>query len=244
MIRRSNIQSDVLVINQCDADKTEKFAFLNKAGESCTARIIHTTERGLSRSRNMAIRNATGDLCLFCDDDIELEDQYVSSIVDAFQNYPDKSIIAFRIKYFKKECSLETKKINIFNAAKISSVQIVFDRNKISHEILFCEKMGSGTGNGGGEENKFLVDCIKAGHKVLYVPSLIATVNQTQSLWFNGFDKRYWLNRGWVAKMIYGYFLGYVYIWYTIIFRANQIDQENSWLNHISWLHKGFFESR
>ena len=53
IIRRSNIQSDVVVINQCNENRREDFTFRNRKGEECKAIVIYTTERGLSRSRNM-----------------------------------------------------------------------------------------------------------------------------------------------------------------------------------------------
>ena len=61
IIQRSNVQTDVVVVNQCDHDSVEEFDFVNKKGKICHAKFICTNERGLSRSRNMAIRNAWGD---------------------------------------------------------------------------------------------------------------------------------------------------------------------------------------
>lgn len=244
IIERTNIQSDVLIINQCNEEKTEEFIFKNKKGEDCKCRMIYTKERGLSRSRNMAIKYASGDICLVCDDDEVLESDYVDKITKAFEINKNIDIIAFRLNHPTKKFSMKTHSINILKCAKIGSWQISFRRSKIYNKVRFCEKMGSGTGNGGGEENKFLVDCIKKGLKIIYVPDLIATVAQTQSMWFHGYTKKYWIDRGWVAKMIYGYILGYIYIWYTIIFRSKKNDKENKWINHFIWMHKGFIEKR
>ena len=79
IIKRSNVQSDVVVVNQCDHDSVEEFDFLNKKGITCHAKFINTTERGLSRSRNMAIENAQkADVCYICDDDEYLVDDYIN----------------------------------------------------------------------------------------------------------------------------------------------------------------------
>ena len=83
IIERSNVQTDVVVVNQCDKDSVDEFDFKNKKGETCHAKFINTTERGLSRSRNMAIRNAWGDVCLICDDDEWLSDDYADTIIKA-----------------------------------------------------------------------------------------------------------------------------------------------------------------
>lgn len=56
--------------------------------------------------------------------------------------------------------------------------------------VFFDEHLGAGTGNGGEEELKFLLDCQNAGLKIYYVPTEIASVAQTESTWFHGFDEK------------------------------------------------------
>lgn len=242
IIKRTNIQSDVLVVNQCDENKEESFEFTNKNGEICRARMIYTTERGLSKSRNTAIGNATGDICLLCDDDEVMEDNYVDKIVSAFEDHPCYDIIAFNVAINGRMFPQKSYSVHYFQTARISSCQIAFRRNRI--DILFCEKMGSGTGNGGGEENKFLMDNLKRGRKIGYVPQLIASVFPTDSQWFHGYNKKYWINRGWTAKMIYGWFWGYIYLWYCVLRRNWRVDKVNSCFRTMAWMHMGFMERR
>lgn len=244
IVARTNVQSDVLVVNQCDRDGYDEFTFINKSGKSCLARIIHTTERGLSKSRNMALKNAKGDVCLICDDDEVMEDDYVEKIVVAFEKYQKEQIIAFRLIHPSRKFSEKTYRVGFLQTAGLGSWQIAFRRMEIVGKVTFCEKMGAGTGNGGGEENKFLVDCIKLGLKIRYVPSLIASVKQTESTWFHGYTQQYWISRGWTAKMIYGIFFGYIYIWYIVLFRNRRIDKTNNRFHQLVWLHRGFVENR
>ena len=35
IIKRSNVQSDVVVVNQCDHDSIEEYDFVNKKGRTC-----------------------------------------------------------------------------------------------------------------------------------------------------------------------------------------------------------------
>ena len=97
IIERSNVQSDVIVVNQCDKDSVEEFDFVNKKGRKCHAKFICTTERGLSKSRNMAIRNAWGDICLICDDDETIADDCEEKILRAYSENPDAALIAFAL---------------------------------------------------------------------------------------------------------------------------------------------------
>lgn len=66
-----NANTDILVINQCNFDGYDE-----KYYNGYKIRMISTTERGLSKSRNMAIKNAMGDICIFCDDDVVYRDEY------------------------------------------------------------------------------------------------------------------------------------------------------------------------
>lgn len=244
LIMRTNIQSDVLVVNQCNEDKEEEYSFVNKKGEKCVARIINTTDRGLSRSRNMAIRNAKGEICLFCDDDEVFEDDYVEKIAGAFQNNPRYDIILFALRWPQRIFPNKSYRVGYFQSGRVGSVQIGFRNIDSVTSIHFCENMGSGTGNGGGEECKFIVDNLKQGVKVKYEPLLIATVFQAESQWFHGYNNQYWTNRGWISKKVYGYFLGYIHLWYTLILRCQKLDKDNHWYSHFLWLHQGFFSKR
>lgn len=227
------------MINQCDTDSQEEFYFDNIFGEKCRALIINTTERGLSNSRNHAIRNAIGKICLFCDDDEVLESNYVETITNAFKKHK-ADIIVFKLNFLHKKCPNKIIKLNLFNAGNITSPQIAINRIKIlSSEISFCEKMGSGTGNGAGEENKFICDSLKLGLKAKYVPELIGKTIVSESHWFHGYNETYWINRGWTYKMIHGKLLGSLFIAFATL-RAHKIDTINKTSKILIWLIRGF----
>ena len=157
IIQRSNIQTDVLIINQCDRDAIDEYSFPNQLGKTCHARMIHTTERGLSRSRNLALQYATGDICVFCDDDEIFETNYEQTILQAFKANPDYALIAFRLNYSRKTFPKDICTYNRFTSGRLSSAQLAFERQKIlSTGVAFDTQLGSGTGNGGGEETKWL----------------------------------------------------------------------------------------
>lgn len=89
LVETSKITSQVLLINQCD--QNTEFA-------SQRIRMISTTERGLSNSRNMALKYAVGEICILCDNDEIFEDNYETVICKAFERLPDADIIAFSIE--------------------------------------------------------------------------------------------------------------------------------------------------
>lgn len=245
IIERSNVQTDAVIVNQCDKDEILCFDFKNKNGENCHVKFISTKERGLSRSRNMAISNACGDICYICDDDELLEDNYEDIITKAYSSRPSCDILTFALHrknyiYPKKE-----KKVGIKDILKTSSVQITFKRDSIiRNNIMFDMQMGSGTGHGGGEENKFLMDCRRKGMGIYYIPEIIATVKSEDSQWFHGFTEKYFKDTFWAARRSLGSPLALVYIFYWCLYRSKYFKIEMSKIKMIKYSFMGFFEKR
>ena len=248
IIARSNVQTDVVVVNQCAKDSVEEFDFINKKGETCHAKFINTTERGLSKSRNMAIDNAWGDICQICDDDETLPDDYENVIIEAYNQNKNAGVITFALNRLDVEMSYPVAKMSLGfkEILRTSSLQITFSRNLLRKtDIRFDEKMGSGTGNGGGEENHFLLDCRKAGFKMLYIPEIIATVNKGESKWFKGYTEKYFRDRGWTSRRNLGFFMGYAFVLYNVINHRHEFTKDGLSLGKVLLnMNKGFFEKR
>ena len=226
IIQRSNIQSDVVVINQCDHDAFEEFEFVNKRDEICKVKFISTIQRGLSKSRNLAIKYASGDVCLICDDDECLDDNYPELISDI---YKDTKIdfAAFKLEYNKKYWKKQ-RCINKITALKIASWQISFRRDAIvSHRIRFDEKLGSGVSKAGGEEIQFLYDCISKKLRGHYFPVFIGKHLQSgESQWWKGYNIDYFRDRGIFTRRLMGRFNASLYGLYFLIAKHREYKRD------------------
>lgn len=247
IIERSNVQSDVVVVNQCDHNRVEEFNFLNKQGRICHAKFISTTERGLSKSRNMALLNSWGDICLIADDDERFADNYEEIIIKAF-NELDSDVIVLGFHYTNRLRNNFTKrtKINWLNFLKVCSVQISFKRDAImTNSIWFAENMGSGSGNGSGEENKFISDCLKKQLIIYAEPSDIAEIdyNVEGSKWFKGYDKNYFVKKGWSIKQSIGIIGASLFSVVMCIRRASLIKNDINPIKAFIYMIKGVFSN-
>ena len=232
---KTNVHSDALLINQCDVEeKSEKhFSYGN-------LRIVSTTERGLSRSRNMALENALGDICLICDDDEYLYDDYPRLIAQAYDDYPDADLICFQVKRLGKKYSNKAFRVKYLKSLRISSWQITMRIDSVRKAgVIFDLKFGSGTPVGAGEENIFLFDCLKKGLKIYYVPICIGEVSQAKSNWFCGFDKTYFLNRGRIIRRLFGRGLGVSYCLYFAVSKYKAYRSNVSFFTAIRNLFNG-----
>ena len=90
MIKRSHITSDTVIINQCDEENYKEENICN-----ALLRTFSVTDRGLTKSRNLAISKSQADICIICDDDEIFNDGYEKAVSSAYDALPDADIIIF-----------------------------------------------------------------------------------------------------------------------------------------------------
>ena len=190
-----NIHTDCVVINQCDRELVRHTGHDTPKGR-VNVTYVETTQRGLSKSRNMAISNATESVCILCDNDVEYVADYDRIITDAFARY-DADAIVFFIKRPERDRPVfdRPKRMGYLSVLKIFSPEIAFRRDAVSG-IRFNESFGAGAKYFMGEENLFLYDLLKHKKKIMYVPEMIAATRDEQSTWFKGYDRGFFISRG------------------------------------------------
>lgn len=194
LLDRMNLATDAIVVNQCDCDSVEAF-------EHRGHRVlwIDTTERGLSKSRNMALRNATADICMLADDDMEYRPDYADTVCSAFSRI-DSELIRFQVCGIEgsfKDYPQQEQKVSFLRSMKMSSVEIAFRRTAFAEKgICFDELIGAGTEFLMGEENALLCQCLRRGLSIYYVPQVIADLHMGDSTWFNERNEAFFVGKG------------------------------------------------
>lgn len=193
ILKKIKINSDCVIVNQCEK---ENYNYIKEKN----IKFINSKERGLSRSRNLAIKNATADICLLADDDLEYINEYSEIVLKAFKENPYYDIITFQVEGKNKKFKnypIKEKKLNYITSLKVSSVEIAFRLKSIrERNIRFNEMLGTGSKYCMGEENAFIYECIKNGLKIKYIPIKLADLYIGKSSWFNGFNEKYFFDRG------------------------------------------------
>jgi glycosyltransferase involved in cell wall biosynthesis len=187
-----NINSDAIVVSQCNKNGIEKFNYKN-----FSITCIYSIERGLSRSRNLALYYATADIITIADDDFSYYDNYAEIVINAHTINPEYDILTFKVKDDKKYFPAK-KKLNKLLIHKVASNEITMKLasvKNISFNILF------GAGSSCflcGEENIFLNSCLKKKKKVMYIPQKIGYLREDtrSSSWFSGYNKEYMISHG------------------------------------------------
>lgn len=208
-------------------------------------RWFNTKERGLSRSRNMALKNARGELCLLCDDDEKLVDGYAQIIEKAFKEYPKADLVAFDFikiskthrykKAFEYGNSKTVKKAPRFKT--YGSVQLAFRREKIlGNELYFDTRFGAGSHIiSAGEESIWQNAAKKKGLLLLHVPQVIAHMNQEESSWFTEINPKYYYDLGACLGVSYPFLCHLLKYYYVINIRGKTLPA----LEQLKWLRAG-----
>ncbi len=184
-------------------------------------------ETGLSRSRNRLLQNACGDICVICDEDVNVSSDYYDTINKAYEDIPDADIITFQIltpdNLEYKNYSKSIFKHNHFTILRVSSIEITFKFSAIKNfNLKFDERFGLGSIYPGGEENIFLKDAIDAGLNVYYYPKPITIHPQESSNKI--INKDFFFIKGAILKRIYGR-LGIPIAFIFFIFQLRKIKR-------------------
>lgn len=234
LIGKTQIKSDVLLINQCNKNLVTEVVEDNRV-----IRCIHTTSRGLSNSRNMAMENAMGDLGILCDDDEILYKDYVERVVAAFEDLKKADIICFIVNRKDENYPSKPSKVKYFKSLKISSVQMVLKISSIKRAgVKFDKNFGAGSLNSSGEENIFLFDCLKKGLNIYYVPVPIGKLVPSESTWFEGYNEEYFVKRGRIFRRLFGWY-GYIHSIYFCLSKYRRYKRELTFIKALRFLYKG-----
>lgn len=139
-----NIQSNAVLINQCDFNKVE---MVNYKGHK--VKFMSLAERGVGLSRNTALMFAEGDICLMADDDMVYVDGYRDIVLNSFRENPKADMIMFNVPIYKngKRTNYDIVKkdrVRFYNSMKYGTVHIAFRRSSILRENIYFNLLFGG----------------------------------------------------------------------------------------------------
>lgn len=195
IIDKMNIATDVVVVNQCDTDEVHTF-------EHKGSRVIwcNSTERGLSKSRNLAMKYVRQEICLLADDDEVFVDDYEKIIVEEFEKLNNADLIFFNLypknPKHKWYVNQKIKKLKFYNILRYGSPRLAFKSRSVINEISFNELFGSGATFNCGEDSLFFMECLQAKLSLFASPKYIAEIEDGDSTWFDGYTEKFFFTKG------------------------------------------------
>lgn len=195
-IDEMKINSDVIFANQ-----TNETSYTEKHFNDFTAKMISTETRGVGINRNFGLQYADGDILLIADDDMVYTPNYTELARKAFEEFPDADAIIFNIETIGtdmgRRMNNKASRVRIFNCLNYGAARIAVRRSSLIRErISFSTCFGGGTIYSAGEDSLFICDMLRKGFKIYTYPATIASVDQTSSTWFSGYNEKYIYDKG------------------------------------------------
>lgn len=192
---KMNIRSNAIVANQCDRNEIQDFSW-----NGHKIRYLSFAERGVGLNRNNALMRATGDICLFADDDMRYCDDYVQTVTQAFREIPDADVIVFNLREKEGTRKMISKvgRVRFWNFLRYGTARVAVKRDAVRQNgIYFNQCFGGGTEHCHGEDNLFLAACLEKGLKIYAHPGFIAELTEERaSSWNTGYDEKYLRDQG------------------------------------------------
>ena len=173
-----------------------------------TVRVINSFEKGLSRSRNLALKNAIGKIVLIADDDVVYKKDFDKVIVQEHNQYDKKAVISFCIEtpdglLFKKYLQKAKMNLSLIELFNVLSIEISLNKSVLDElGVIFDQNFGLGSTFEMGEEAVFLSDIKNQNQQIAFVPSVIATHPEMSSNEKFDFARRYYIQGAFLTRVL------------------------------------------
>lgn len=200
-------QFRILIVNQSSLPDR---LYSNKSN----IRVLNVTDFGITKSRNLALKHAKEDICLFTDDDVVFKKDFQKTIVKAFQKFEDAGLIAFKAQNLKgqdyRNYYNENKRFDFKSIKGLMSIEIAVRKKMIlDKNIFFNERFGLGSEFETGEEYIFGRDILKNNISAYFFNSHIVSHADFNSGKDLGSDKIVYAR----AALNYSLYKNLVYLW-------------------------------
>lgn len=198
------LDSDAVIINQCEVSDCAEMDY-----NGHRIRFFSFPERGIGKSRNAAIERADGDICLFSDEDIVYQKGYAEAIEAEFAANPKADMILFNIEIEKERQTYfitERKQVHWYNCGRYGAVSFAVRRKSLLESgVRFSLLFGGGAQFLNGEDSLFLKEFMDKGYRVYTAPVTIGRECGGESTWFEGYNERFFHDRGVLYHYLYGW---------------------------------------
>ena len=203
LIRRMGLESDAVIINQCDRLGAEEIHYGGHRVRFCSF-----PDRGVGKSRNEAILRAEGDICLFSDGDIVYEPGYAQAVEAEFLRRQNADMILFNVTVEEARRTYHItrrKRVRWYNCGRYGAVSFAVRRDSLlASGVMFSLLFGGGAKYGSGEDSLFLKEFMDKGFSVYTAPVTIAREEAEESTWFKGYNEKFFRDKGVLYRFLYG----------------------------------------
>ncbi|WP_338350393.1 glycosyltransferase [Nonlabens tegetincola] len=171
----SEITENIIIVNQGTVVLDSEYSNIQ---------VINDAQLGLSRSRNIAIQNASKPLCWILDDDVQLLPGAIESVIES-HNTNNTAIITFKTRSDDNEPYYTlgdvSKQHDRKSIRKVLSPEITFKHKEIINKLSYDERFGLGSTFEDSENYIFLKEALDKGVSLMSDPKFVVKHPKTTS---------------------------------------------------------------
>ncbi|GIG54840.1 glycosyltransferase family 2 protein [Demequina activiva] len=211
--------AEVVVVAQTGGDQgpseseQETIAALEDKGAAVTV----LRSRGVAKSRNEVMRQATRKYLVFCDDDVTVDLDGISDVVAHMRDTGAALVLARAVDEdgnLRKKYTTRDRRLSLLTSGKAATYEMVVDMDQVkAQDVWFDERFGAGARLYLGDEYIFIADVMRAGMRAEAVPITIAMHprESSGSRWATDEDlearaaavTRAWGSRAWLGRSLF-----------------------------------------
>lgn len=185
-------KTSILIVNQTQPDMLLHSDFYN-------IRIVNSYEKGVAKSRNLALQNARGKIVVFTDDDVEYFQDTCQIIVDAYNSNNTPDAILFQAQKSNSEllkpyANNVQDPISTMSILNCGTIEITLKTENFDpSRFKFDERFGINAAFELGDEPVFIMDLKRDGKRVLFVNKSIVQHENITTILKNSAEKNYFI---------------------------------------------------
>ncbi len=203
LLQKMKVNCDAVLVNQCDQNADETVNF-----EHCNIKVLHRNERGVGKSRNLALQHSSKDILLFSDEDIEYAPGYEENVLNEFKKHPEAELLLFNVEVCPERRTYWNEgftRVKWYNCGRYPAYSIAVRREALLKSgVKYSELFGGGAKYSNGEDSLFLKQCADRGLKMYATDVVIGKEEARESTWFHGYTEKFFLDRGVLFAFLYG----------------------------------------
>lgn len=165
---------NILIVNQTEETKLLSSGYPN-------IRVVNSFERGLSKSRNLLLENASKKIGLITDDDVVFMEGFDEKVANGYNFFPNAMVLTFKAHTFegmpiRKYPEKPVANINALWRLGISSIEMALNIARVKESgVKFDVRFGLGSSFPLGEEPIFVNELHETGGQISHYPEVIVT---------------------------------------------------------------------
>jgi GT2 family glycosyltransferase len=182
----SSLNVEVVIVDNGSSDDTPDFLRQFSARTPLTLRLAHLGEPGLAGARNLAVREARGDILVFTDDDCELDANYLVDLARRYETPGPPTLRGGRVELadaddapitIKRNDAVERWEPGVPPGGFVHGCNLTMHRRVAEMVGSFDERFGAGARFKSAEDADYLVRAYLCGVPVEYVPDMVVFHN-------------------------------------------------------------------